>query len=818
MQRHRQGEIAAAFAICNEILTAVPRHFDCLHLAGVAAQQLRDLSLSVGFFDRAVKVDDKVVIVRNNRGVALRELGRFREALIDFHKAISLTRDYAEAHVNLGNTQRDLGQIKEALASFDAAIRLRGDIAAAHYNRGNALRDLGRPEEALTAYDSALHLDGRHLEALRNRALVLRSLRRFEESLSSFDEALALDAGSADGWLGRGGVLIDLDRAEEALASLEQALSLRRDHRETLNNKGVALTKLNKFTEAVAVLEQVLAADQNYAEAWSNLGIALQELRRNAQALESYDKSIALDRSFVAAHLNRGTVLYAMKRLPEALVSYDLALQGDPDLVDAHHNRGVTLTDLGRLNEAITSFERALELKPDYEMLSGALLLTRMRVCDWRNHEQRMSRYLASLADGELMSPWPCLSLVDDPQLQRLTARRFAEAKHPANPVLGPVPQRPPEARIRIGYYSADFHAHATMFLMSEMLENHDRERFEIHGFSFGPPVSDAMRARILPAFDQFIDVNQLSDVEVAALSRELRIDIAVDLKGFTQDSRAGIFAAGCAPVQVNYLGHPGSMGADYIDYMIADNWVIPEQMRSHYTEKVVILPQSYQPNDSRREISARSFTRAELGLPETGFVFCCFNNNFKIHPATFDSWMRILGSVEGSVLWLLADNPFAVENLCREAQSRGVDPTRLIFATRMPLAEHLARHRLADLFLDTLPCNAHTTASDALWAGLPVLTLAGRSFAARVGASLLGTLQLYELITESAAQYEALAISLAGDSARLRAIRDRLERARVESALFDGRLIVRRIETAYMAMIERSQRGLPPDVIDVSA
>jgi predicted O-linked N-acetylglucosamine transferase (SPINDLY family) len=374
------------------------------------------------------------------------------------------------------------------------------------------------------------------------------------------------------------------------------------------------------------------------------------------------------------------------------------------------------------------------------------------------------------------------------------------------------IPPRPRHDRIRIGYFSANYYNHAVAYLIAELFERHDRSRFEILGFSFGPDAKDEMSQRVSVAMDRFLDVRSLSDRSVAQLSREHEVDIAVDLMGFTKDNRFGIFAERAAPIQVNYLGYPGTTGADCMDYLIADRTLIPESSRQHYSEKIVYLPDSYQVNDSKRLISEKTSSRAEEGLPEQGFVFCCFNNNYKIVPGTFDRWMRILGQVEGSVLWLLEDNPWAGGNLRKEATRRGISPERLVFARRLPLAEHLARHRLADLFLDTLPYNAHTTASDALRAGLPVLTCLGEAFASRVAATLLRAVDLPELITTSEAEYEALAVEIALNSERCHAIRERLRQNLPTAPLFNTRSYTNHLEAAYGAMYERYQTGLPPE------
>jgi predicted O-linked N-acetylglucosamine transferase (SPINDLY family) len=459
-------------------------------------------------------------------------------------------------------------------------------------------------------------------------------------------------------------------------------------------------------------------------------------------------------------------------------------------------------------------FGKAVELKPDCEFLLGRYLHARMCVADWAQFDQKVEELSFRIARFEKASPsFPVLSLIDSAALQKSAAQVWAQTWHPPSDALGSIPRRAGKRKIRLGYFSGDFHDHAVAFLTANLFECHDKSRFELFAFSFGPDRQDEMRMRLQVAFDRFIDVRAMSDVDVAALAREVEIDIAIDLTGFTQGSRCGIFAERSAPVQVNYLGYPGTMGADYFDYVIADETVIPEENRQHHTEKVAYLPNTYLVNDARREIPALRFRREELGLPQTGFVFCCFNNIYKILPGWFDRWMRLLKAIDGSVLWLAEGHPAAVSNLRREAQQRGVDPRRLIFASRLPsLADHLARYRLADLFIDTLPYNAHTTASDALWAGLPVLTCQGHSFVSRVAASLLKSVHLPELVARSPAEYEELAIELATNPRKLAAIRAKLDRERLNAPLFDTSLFTRHLEAAYSAMWDRYLADLPPD------
>ena len=440
-----------------------------------------------------------------------------------------------------------------------------------------------------------------------------------------------------------------------------------------------------------------------------------------------------------------------------------------------------------------------------------------MQICDWSDAENQITELMQKIQrDEKATTPFSFLALSPSLSLQRKAAEIWVNEKHAVNFELGSIPKRARQEKIRVGYFSSDYHNHATSYLMAELFEQHDKDRFELVAFSFGPDFSDEMRHRVSSAFDKFIDVRNQSDREVALLSRSLGIDLAIDLKGLTKYNRAGIFSFKAAPLQVNYLGYPGTTGADYMDYLIADRTLIPEESQQHYSEKIVYLPNSYQVNDSKRKIADKVFSREELGLPQSGFVFCCFNNNYKITPGMFDVWMRILKEVEGSVLWLLGDNPIAADNLRKEAQHRGVSAERLVFAKRMPLPEHLARHCIAHLFIDTLPCNAHTTASDALWAGLPVLTCTGDAFASRVAASLLGAVGLPELITSTPEAYQVLAVQLASNPERLKSIRQELQRNRLATPLFDSRLFTKHIEEAYAQIYERYHAGLPPEHIHI--
>jgi protein O-GlcNAc transferase len=498
---------------------------------------------------------------------------------------------------------------------------------------------------------------------------------------------------------------------------------------------------------------------------------------------------------------NRGTVLAAAARLEEASESFGRALSLSPDFTGAYTNRGSALLALGRYEAAAKDFERGLAANPDTPYALSNLAQCRLQCCDWRDLDALRVGLLRDLHAGRpAVTAIIATSLLDSPMDQLRAAQILAKRHFPEFPPLWRGENYAHE-KIRLAYVSADFHSHATATLMAGVFEHHDRAKFETIAISFGPDDGSAMRARLKGAFTRFIDVAGKRDGDIAALLRGLETDIAVDLKGYTSQARPAIFSRRPAPVQVNYLGYPGTMGAPFIDALIADATVVPEGSERFYSERILRLPGCYQANDNTRPIADVSPDRAEIGLPEKGFVFCCFNNSYKILPDMFAIWMRLLGRIEGSVLWLLEDNPAAVRNLRREAESRGIAPSRLIFAARLPPERHLARHACADLFLDTLPYNAHTTASDSLWAGLPVLTAMGTTFAGRVGASILKAAGLSELIADSLPVYEARSLEIARNPDMLARIKTKLRENRRTCALFDTQGFTRDLERAFEGM-----------------
>lgn len=635
--------------------------------------------------------------------------------------------------------------------------------------------------EAASVFKYIIELNPEDPNGYYNLAVILQQEKNYKESLFNYHKVLELDSKNIDAKFNIGNILIDTNKHSDAIFYFECVVEVQPNSDDAINNLGFLHLEMGNFEKAIEYLKTTISINPNNFSAFNSLGKACGILFRHAEALEFFEKTISLN----------------------------------PDCAEAHANRGLLLTELKRFEEALTSYNKALELRPDYEYLFGHQLSAKMHICEWLDFQANFENLSARINEGKKYSPsFPVLALSDSLPVQRKCSETWVNGKYPFNAFLGPIQKYSRKNKIRVGYYSADFHNHATAYLMAELFEQHNRTSFEIIAFSFGPDSKDEMRQRLTKAFDQFLDVRLKSDKEIALLSRKMGIEIAVDLKGFTQNDRTGIFSFRAAPIQVNYIGYPGTLAAEYIDYIVADKTLIPTESQQHYAEKIIYLPNSYQVNDRNRKVADKVFTKEEMGLPNEGFVFCCFNNNYKITPQTFNGWIKILKAVEGSVLWLLEDNPIAKANLRKEAQARGLNPDRLIFAQRMNLPEHLARHRVADLFIDTFPYNAHTTASDALWAGLPVLTYMGESFASRVAASLLNAIELPELITTSQQQYESTAIELATNPEKLKAISDKLEHNRLTTALFDTTHFTTHIEAAYIKIYERYQADLTPDHI----
>jgi predicted O-linked N-acetylglucosamine transferase (SPINDLY family) len=773
------GRLGDAERLYREVLRRQPRHADALHFLGLVAWQAGHPQAAADLIAQAVAIAPRDADALANLGLVLHALQRFDEALASLDRALALQPGAVAALNNRGNTLSALGRHDEALATFDRVRALRPEDLEAIYNRGNALHAAGRLAEALASFDDVIARRADIAQAHGNRGRVLQDLGRHVEALAAYERAAALAPGFVGALVGRGSARLALKRAAEALADFDAALAI----------------------------------DPGHAPAHYDRGSALLALHRPADALAAFDRCLALAPAHVDARINRGNALHALRRHEEAIADYDIALRADPALAGVVANRGAALLELRRYDEAAADFARVLELDAAYPYAIGKRLYARMMACDWGGLEELRAAVEQGLAAGRAtILPFAYSAVGTTPEGLLRCARLFAEDQFPGRAPLVAAGRRHGHARIRLGYLCGEFRHQATAILATELFELHDKARFELVAFDNGWDDGSALRRRIEAAFDEIVDISQLSDDEAARAVAAREIDILVNLNGWFGLGRTGVFARRPAPVQVNYLGFPGTMGAPYMDFIVADDIVVPAGEEAAYAERVIRLPRCYQPNDRRRDIAKDAPTRAAAGLPDDAFVFACFNNTYKITPAVFAAWMRILRAVDGSVLWLLQDNAAAERNLAEAAQAAGVARERLCFAPRARLDEHLARHALADLFLDTLPYNAHTTASDALWAGLPVLSCRGTTFPGRVGASLLAAVGLEgELLVEDLAAYEMRAIALARDRAALARVRAALVGHRADASLWDTPGYARALERAFEQMMDAGMPGPGP-------
>ncbi len=796
-------------------------HFDALTCLGILARDEKKLSQALDYFHRATAANPRGLEALLGKGGCLLDLGRHEEALAIYDHALSIDQKVPEAWHGRGGALRHLKRHEEAIAAYVQALATDANFVQAWLGQGSVFSDLRRYDDALSACDKALAIKADFADAWNARGNVFLLLKRYREADAEYAKALATKIASPQAWVGRGSALGALDRHDEALAAYDRALAMSPDLAEAWAGRGISLNGLRRHDEALAAYDKALAIRPDVAEAWLGRGIALNGLRRFDEALASFDKALAGKPELAETWCGCGIALEGLRRYDEALAAYDKALAFEPDVIGVDRNRGVLFYNRallfvrsGRHDEALDNFRRALEVDPDAKFVPGHLVHARMQLCDWQGLREDLDALTAQVRAGKCVSePLALLSTPAGPADQLRCSQIYLSNHAPALSSFAWQGGRYRHDRIRVAYVSADFREHPVSFLMADLFERHDRARFETFAVSLSPDEPSAMRTRLKRAFEHFVDVGSRSDQDVAGLLREMEIDIAVDLMGHTRDARPNIFAFRAAPIQASYLGYPGTVGADFMDYVIADKIVLPFDQQPYYAEKIVHLPDCYLANDAGKPISPQVPSRAQEGLGEEGFVLCCFNNGYKLSPTVFDVWMRLLDRIEASRLWLSQLNEHAVRNLRAQAGARGIDPERLVFAKRVPsLADHLARHRLADLFVDTLPYGAHATASDALWAGLPVLTCAGDTYAGRAAASLLHAVGLPELVTGNLQDYEALALALANDRDRLQSIRRKLEANRLTFPLFDTDRFRRHIEAAYRTMWERRQRGESPE------
>lgn len=780
VQYLQAGEWLKSEMAHRRVLAKAPGHPPTLHHLGLIAFKRNDGAQAVEYIRESLACDPGYHQAWLNLAVILGNLKRSQEAIEACKQCVALQPENSAAFEVLGNLLRVAQSDAEAVEAYLTSLRLQPEQPKVLARLAEMMLQSGNVPDALAFCRRALDIDP-----------ALSELRRLEQRI-----------------LAASGSMHDVVDALSAQAASPADLA------RSLNELGDYLRGQWRYEEAIDVYSRAALADPASADALLNMALAFTSLGRKEEALASYQAGLAIDPDRAEAYASVGNLFRDMRMPDGAIQAYEKAIELDSTLAIAHYNLAVTLKDRERFDEARAAFVKAVEHAPDSIIHRFELANMRRVLCDWdgldREEQECLDQFRQSRA---LVAPFQLIS-TPATRADQLEAGRRNAATLAAPDALRFKDYRNrlgTGQRIRVGFLSADFFNHATAMLLVEVLENIDRNRFELFGYCFSPDDGSDIRRRIMAAFDRHVLIGNMADRSAARAIHEDGIDILVDLKGYTRDGRPEILTYRPAPLQVNYLGYPCTMGMDGIDYILADPIVAPMEHQADYSERIVHLPHCYQPNDRKRTISETPMTRADFGLPEDAFVFCSFNNSYKLNATMFDVWMSLLRKVSGSVLWLLVPTSTCRENLRREAAARGVDPDRLVFATRQPIAKHLARHRLADLFLDALPCNAHTTASDALWAGLPVLTAMGETFSGRVAASLLTAVGLPELVTKNLEDYAEVALALAQDETRLADLRAKLASQRETVSLFDSVRYARHLESAFSTMVEIARAGDPP-------
>ena len=760
----KKGDISEAKKFCQDVLHTYPNNLR-------AKQLLNSLDTSTS----SSKIFNELINIFNKKQYA--EVIQISERYLQIYpKNASLW------NIN-GAANEELGSLDYALKSFKMAVFLDKNNDAYYNNIGITFQKKGAQDDALIAYEKAITINPNNPEYYNNFGTILEKKEKFEEAIKVYNKALHIRPDYAEAHYNMGNAYKGQGELEQAIESLGKAITYNPKYTQAYNNLGNILHQQGRIDEAIEMFQKAISINPNRPELYCNLGYAFNAKGKIENAILALSKSISLNPNFFQSYLNLGNIL---------------------------SNQGKTV-------DAIYMYNKALIIRPDFETVRSQKLHQQANICDWNSIEENRIFISQLGVQKQFVTPWSLLSLEDNPLNHKKRSEIFAKIKYPQKAIPFNTLISKCKKRIRIGYFSSDFYDHATMRLMSKILTLHDRQRFEVFAYSYDLEKNDEMKTNLINSVDVFDDVSQMSDKDVALLARQDEIDIAIDLKGHTQNNRSGIFAYRAAPIQINYLGYPGTMGANFIDYLIADSTIIPEEYKNYYSEEIIYMPHSYQPTNNNRLISQKEMTRSGMGLPEDSFVFCCFNNSYKITSVEFDIWMNLLKQVEGSVLWLLKTNKWAQANLRKEAENRGVNQDRIIFAGKLPQAEHLARQKLADLFIDTFNVNAHTTASDALWGGLPVVTKTGKGFAARVAASLLNAIDLPELVTENKKDYESLILELAHNREKLKEIKDKLIINRMSKPLFDSEMYTKHLENGYQQIYQNFIDGNKPKTININ-
>ncbi len=634
--------------------------------------------------------------------------------------------------------------------------------------------------------------------------------KKILKSIEIFNKIIKQNPHNYQAFFNLGNVFLSVKEFNKSLECYNKAILINPEYKKAYNNRGNVMRELGMLNQAVKNYDKAIAIESNNPDSYVNRGTIFYELRNFSKASKDYIKAIHLKKNYAEAYFSLANVFNETGASKDAIENYKKAIKINPNYAEAYNNLGNLYNKLKKYNEAIICFEKAIRINPNFNFLYGNLIQTKCIICDWKYFKKDIKNLEKNIEiKKKTAPPFLTLSLFDSPQIQKNASIIWCEDKFFKSKNIY-FENKKINKKVRIGYYSADFGEHAMSYLLANLFELHDKSKFEIIAFSFVNHSESKIGKRVSNSFNKFFDVSLKSDEEIVELSKNLNIEIAVDLMGFTKKNRFSIFHKRCSPIQVNYLGYPGTLGNANIDYIIADKIIIPKKNEKFYSEKIVYLPNTYQVNDSKKQISKKFLSKKEFGLPENSFIFCCFNQNYKINPKIFNIWMDLLLEVKNSTLWLIEDNEISIKNLKKEAEKKMVNQNRIIFAKRLPNEKHLARHKLADLFIDTFPYTAHTTGSDALWSGLPLVTLKGETFASRVASSLLNAVNLPELVTTSYEEYKELAIKLSLNPKILQTFKKKLEINISKKPLFNTKLFVKNIESAFIQMHDRYYKGMP--------
>ncbi|MDC1015744.1 tetratricopeptide repeat protein [Candidatus Thioglobus sp.] len=723
-----------------------------------------------------------VPILFNLVGLCYKALGQFESSVKMFKTAVDLKPDYAEALNNLGDLLKHLGQLNNALISYEKAINANPNFLEAHNNLGITLNELGLYEDAIKSYYKAITINPSFAEVFNNLGNAQRKLGQIDDAINSYAKAISINENFLEGYFNLGETLRQNKQLEASILKLNRAIFL----------------------------------NPKYAKAHNSLGLCFAVLGEMSSAIDSFKEAINIDPKYAEAHYSLGNTLNMIGDVEAGINCLLRAIEINPNFAEAYKSLGNSYKKIKQKELSLEYFEKAMSINSDLDYIVGDILNLKMHLCDWTDIKNLINKLIKRInINDKVIRPFYLFSLADDPNLEIKAHKIYSNDKFPKSDLLPQIKHYPKHKKIRIGYFSGDFREHPVSTLTAGLYENHDRDFFEIHAFSYGPDTNDEMNLRIKAGVDYFHEVQMKPHKDIALLSRSLEIDIAVDLGGYTAGAKTDIFAMSAAPIQLSYIGFLGTMGADYYDYLISDITIIPEDSQKYYSEKIIYLPY-FQANDSKQTYSIRNYSREDIGLPEKGFVFCCFNNTYKFTPSSFDSWCRILKAVNNSVLLLYASNKAAEKNLTKEIAQRGIDSKRIIFGEHLPLEEYLGRYRVVDLFLDTNPYNAGTTSSDAMRMGLPVITLQGKSFSSRMGASILKAINMPELIASNQNEYESMAIELATNSKKMKEVKEKLSNNIKTAPLFNTALFTKHLESAYKTIYERHHDGLRPEHIYV--